>query len=108
VELFIDVVIAFFIICSGFYFEHMIVFTFLVGIAYLFLRDGLLEGQSVGKRILRIAVVDNASGVSCDLKGSLIRNFFIVTFLFIDLFYLVSKLRQRLGDMVADTIVIKA
>lgn len=70
------------------------------------------NGQTVGKRALSLRVVD-ARGLPISLHQSLVRN--IVRVLdFLPLFYglaavvtLVDPLRRRLGDLVADTLVIR-
>ena len=77
-------------------------------ILYLLFQDALPNGQSIGKRIIKIAVVNKTSGKSCGIGASLVRNIVLVFLGFIDLLFLGSKLRQRLGDMAANTIVINA
>ncbi len=73
---------------------------------YLLFQDGLFNGQSVGKRFTNIAVVNKYSGTACSFGASFVRNIFLVFFGVIDLLFLVSQYRQRLGDMMANTIVI--
>ena len=75
-------------------------------VAYLLFQDGLPNGQSIGKRIIGIRVVDRYSGEACGFGRSFVRNIFLALFGFIDLLFLSSELRQRLGDRAANTIVI--
>lgn len=75
-------------------------------IAYLLFQDGLPNGQSIGKRILGITVVNKTSGKACGLGASFIRNSILALLGIIDLLFLGSRYRQRLGDMAANTIVI--
>ena len=46
----------------------------LVSAAYILLRDGLFEGQSVGKRILGLKVVAHRDQVRCTFLDSAVRN----------------------------------
>ncbi len=77
-------------------------------LAYLLLQDGLPNGQSIGKRIMKIAVINKTSGKACGFAASVIRNGLLLFLGFIDLLFLGSRYRQRLGDMLANTIVIPA
>ncbi len=80
----------------------------LLYIAYLLFQDALPDGQSIGKRIMKIRVINRFTGRSCGLAASAIRNGLLIFLGFIDLLFLGSKLRQRLRDMLADTVVITA
>lgn len=101
---------------------------FLIGIAYLAIGDSLGLGQSIGKRVIGMRVIDIESGEKCDLKQSVIRNlplcaplilmiipilgWFIggvslILFSAIEIYLFVTlKSTQRLGDMMAETTVI--
>lgn len=76
--------------------------------AYFFLLEYLMRGQTIGKRVLNLRVV-KADGFSLDAAAIFIRNIFRI----VDenaLLWIVpmfSKRNQRLGDMVAGTIVVK-
>ena len=83
-------------------------FGFMASVAYSLFQDGLPNGQSIGKRVLKIQVVNKSSSKACTIGESFIRNIFFVFLLVIDLLFLGSKYRQRLGDKVANTIVVKA
>ena len=76
-------------------------------IVYFLLRDALPGGQSIGKRVFRIAVVNKVTGKPCKHTESIVRNTPLLLVWFIDLLTLGSKYKQRLGDMLANTIVIK-
>ncbi len=45
------------------------------GCAYILLRDGLFEGQSIGKRIMGLKVVAHAKRLQCTFLDSIVRNF---------------------------------
>jgi uncharacterized RDD family membrane protein YckC len=75
------------------------------GFAYFLLADALPGGQSLGKRAMKIAVVDAFSGVPCRWYQSLGRN--LLGFLgIIDWAFIFGETKQRLGDLLANTIVI--
>jgi uncharacterized RDD family membrane protein YckC len=72
---------------------------------YMLFKDGF-NGQSVGKRILRIQVIAKKSGEPCTFSGSLIRN--LLHFLgVLDWAFIFGRERQRLGDRGADTYVVR-
>lgn len=111
------------LLCSLFY-----PLSVLAGLIYLCLSDGIGEGQSVGKRLMGLAVISLEDGSPCSTKQSFIRNlpfaipiFFTLiplwgwiffgilgTSLFFLELYLMYKLdsAHRLGDVMADTTVI--
>jgi uncharacterized RDD family membrane protein YckC len=84
-----------------------------VGLAYLLTKESLpiFNGQSLGKKILKIQVVDNDSYVPIKnrYEKSMIRNIslLIPVFQFIDALMIFSSDRKRFGDQWAKTIVIK-
>lgn len=73
---------------------------------YILFADGLHQGQSFGKRILGARVVDASTGKPCTYVQSLIRNIFYV-FGILDWIFIFGEKRQRLGDRVANTIVVE-
>jgi uncharacterized RDD family membrane protein YckC len=81
-----------------------------IGIAaavlYILLSDGFRDGQSYGKRLLRIAVVDTHTGLPCTFGQSFIRNLLLLVLGFIDWIFIFGEQRQRLGDKAAGTKVI--
>ncbi len=84
-----------------------------IGLAYLLTKESLpiFNGQSIGKKILRIQVVDNDTYIPIKniYEKSLIRNIslLIPVFQFIDALMIFSSDRKRFGDQWANTIVIK-
>ncbi|HEY6096297.1 MAG TPA: RDD family protein [Gallionellaceae bacterium] len=74
--------------------------------AYFFLRDSI-PGQSIGKRTLGIRVVQLESGRSCNWKKSFLRNITHLIFL-LDALFVLSQRNMRIGDMIAETIVVKS
>ncbi|HEY4601405.1 MAG TPA: RDD family protein [Cerasibacillus sp.] len=86
-------------------------FVFLVISGYFILFEAFGNGQTIGKRIMRIRVI-NENGNQITFIGSLLRNLFRI----IDMlpgFYLVGLLmifihprHKRVGDLVAGTIVV--
>lgn len=87
-------------------------FGFVIAFGYYLLLEGLWDGQTVGKKLLNIKVVKE-SGHPIDLGDSVIRNLLrIVDGLFYYavgfVFMASSDKRMRLGDRVANTVVVKA
>ena len=84
----------------------------LAGIAaflgYILLSDALPNGQSIGKMALKIAVVDKKTNKPCTIWKSLFRNITLVFLGFIDWLFIFGRNRQRLGDMIAGTVVVNA
>ncbi|WP_374438811.1 RDD family protein [Inhella sp.] len=73
---------------------------------YFFVRDAI-PGQSFGKRLLGIRVVQHESGLSCTWSKSFWRNVAHVIFA-IDALCALGHRRMRLGDMIAGTVVVRA
>lgn len=73
---------------------------------YLLFKDAG-SGQSLGKRWLRIRVVEVRNGEHCSAPRSLLRNLFL-GFGLIDVAFLLGEKSRRLGDHVAGTHVVKA
>lgn len=87
----------------------------LVGVGYLLLRDGLFEGQSVGKRIMGLRVVAHDAQLKCTFLDSIVRNVLWVIPLvqvamgLTGLHYLMHDAEGRhWGDRLANTRVIRA
>ena len=76
-------------------------------IGYLLFSDAMEDGQSYGKRILGIAVVSRDTGEPCTAWQSFVRNFTLSVLGPIDWVFILGERRQRLGDMLAGTIVIQ-
>ncbi len=77
----------------------------LIFFLYLFFEDAL-GGQSIGKRVMRIAVVGVASRRPCNLFQSLIRNLSIIVFSIFDILMIAGNKKLRLGDRIAGTMVV--
>jgi hypothetical protein len=75
-------------------------------IAYFLLSDALPGGQSVGKKFLKIGVVDQLTEQPCTIGKSLLRNVTQILGIF-DWVFIFGRKRQRLGDKIARTCVIK-
>ncbi|GAA0455409.1 RDD family protein [Halococcus dombrowskii] len=81
------------------------------GFVYFFLLEGLWDGYTVGKKLFGIKVVEE-DGAQCSLSSAFVRNLLeIIDGLF---YYLIgfiamaaSDKRQRLGDRLAGTVVVR-
>jgi uncharacterized RDD family membrane protein YckC len=86
---------------------------FVISLVYMALAEWLWRGQTVGKRLLRLRVVD-AGGLRLEASQVMVRNLmrFIdglpALYLVGGITCLVSRHRQRLGDLAAGTVVIRA
>jgi uncharacterized RDD family membrane protein YckC len=69
--------------------------------------DALEGGQSLGKKVFQISVIDMTLRRPCTPMKSLIRNLPLAFLGIIDWVFIFSEKRQRLGDMLANTIVVK-
>jgi len=113
---FLDGLISFFIFGCMLYISNLIKLEgnlataaiFLVPFLYYALSDALPGGQSIGKKVLNIAVVSKDTGEPCSVWLSFLRNAFAPILGIIDLVLIFGKKHQRLGDMLANTIVVKA
>ncbi|MBL4910495.1 MAG: RDD family protein [Alteromonadaceae bacterium] len=74
---------------------------------YFVFSDGLTKGQSLGKRIFNISVINKNTGEYCSFERSFVRNFFTPFTGVFDVIIIVFKKRRRLGDLFAKTTVIK-
>jgi uncharacterized RDD family membrane protein YckC len=86
----------------------LILFGVVGGFGYLWLSDGLRGGQSLGKRLFRIAVVHAVTGKPCTFGQSLARNATLSLLGVVDLLPLIGRERRRVGDYLARTRVVKA
>ena len=75
---------------------------------YLLFADGLEGGQSYGKRLLGIAVIDSVTGRACSFGQSFVRNILLSILGPLDWIFIFGRKRQRLGDKAAGTLVINA
>lgn len=88
----------------------LVTFAILIAAAfvYILLADALPGGQSLGKRIVGIAVVKESSGQPCGVSQSLVRNLLVVLLGPVDWLFIFGRKHQRLGDKIAGTIVIES
>ncbi|MDW1630118.1 RDD family protein [Vibrio sp. Y176] len=75
-------------------------------VSYYLFSDCLPNGQSVGKKLLGIAVISARTGKKCNIFQSLFRNVITPFFGFIDSIFILGKKRQRLGDKLVRTVVV--
>jgi uncharacterized RDD family membrane protein YckC len=86
---------------------------FVISLVYMMLAEWLWRGQTVGKRLLRLRVVD-AAGLRLEPSQVIVRNLMRFLdalpglYLLGGITCLVSRHRQRLGDLAAGTVVIRA
>lgn len=73
---------------------------------YLF-ADALPGGQSWGKQLLGLAVVDKESSAPCSIFQSFVRNILQPILGILDWIFIFGSERRRLGDMAAGTIVVE-
>jgi uncharacterized RDD family membrane protein YckC len=79
-------------------------------VGYILINDAMPNGQSVGKKFLSIKVVNKTTGKNCNLKEAFIRNITtVIPFLaVIDAVMIFGVKKQRMGDKIANTIVINS
>ncbi|HST60782.1 MAG TPA: RDD family protein [Longimicrobium sp.] len=80
----------------------------LFSLVYYFFADSLPGGQSFGKRLMGVAVVDKHTHAPCSPGQSFVRNLLLAVLGIIDWVFIFGDERQRLGDMLAGTIVVQA
>lgn len=98
---------------------------YLAGLIYLLISDGLFDGRSLGKKILRLKVISLSTGSSGTFRDSILRNttlavalllykvplvgwLFVIVIIALEfLLMLGNKDGMRLGDDIANTKVIE-
>ncbi|WP_203472575.1 RDD family protein [Dissulfurispira thermophila] len=98
---------------------------YLAGLIYLLISDGLFDGRSIGKKVLKLRVISLPTGRAGNFRDSVLRNipiivtlllyklpfigwlFVIVVFLLEFLLMLGNKEGMRLGDDIANTKVVE-
>ena len=98
---------------------------YFAGLVYLLISDGLFDGRSIGKKIMRLRVVSEEAGTPCSFRDSIVRNvtfafslvlyripllgwfFLLLAFALEFLLMLGNEEGMRLGDDLADTRVIE-
>jgi uncharacterized RDD family membrane protein YckC len=83
------------------------VLTLFLFFAYYLFCDGLPNGQSVGKRLLKIRVVIDETGLPCTYWKSFLRNIAQVLGI-LDWLWIFGGKRKRAGDFLAHTSVVSA
>lgn len=73
---------------------------------YYFFADGFSGGQSFGKRMLDMHVIDAKNQTPCGYGQSFVRNLLLAILGPIDWIFIFGERHQRLGDMLAGTVVI--
>ena len=77
-----------------------------IAIVCLLFQDAL-NGRSIGKRLMRTQVIDANSGLPCRLWQSFLRNLSMPIFSVIDCIFILGEKKQRLGDKLSKTLVVK-
>jgi uncharacterized RDD family membrane protein YckC len=75
----------------------------------LFFEDGVRNGQSLAKKLCSIRVINSQYGNPCSYRSSFLRNLLAPLPLvnLIDVLCIFGKKRQRLGDKIASTLVVR-
>jgi len=79
----------------------------IAAILYLLFQDGLSNGQSWGKKIVKTKVIHSFTATPCTFGQSFIRNLLLTILSWIDWVFIFGWKRQRLGDKAARTLVVK-
>ncbi len=98
---------------------------YFAGLAYLLLGDGFFDGRSLGKKLIRLQVLSKGTLAPCSFKESILRNstlaigyllwgipligwvFILGTFCVEFVLILGSNDGERLGDVIAGTMVVE-
>lgn len=100
---------------AGFGMAMLGIVLLLAPLVYSFIKDGFWEGQSVGKRLLKLQTIVLTTGEPCNYGQSAIRNaipflinlFTALGWLLAGILVLADENGRRLGDRAADTMVIE-
>ena len=79
-------------------------------LGYILFNDAMKNGQSFGKKLLSIKVINKQSGEPCSVSESFMRNITtVIPFLaMIDALMIFGVKKQRMGDKIANTLVVNA
>ena len=77
-----------------------------IALLYLLFQDAL-NGRSLGKRLMKTRVIDSKSGLPCNLWQSFLRNLSLPIFSVIDCIFILGEKKQRLGDKLSKTLVVR-
>ncbi len=110
---FIDGFIAYLLGAIAFYLLHTVIgkdmsilVAIAIGVTYFLFSDALPNGQSIGKKLLKIRVVNQETLLPCSLAESFLRNITFPLGIF-DWVFIFFGSHRRLGDFIASTIVVK-
>ncbi|MBI5100860.1 MAG: RDD family protein [Nitrospirae bacterium] len=99
---------------------------YFAGLAYLLLGDGFFDGRSIGKRLVKIRVVNTERNTACSIRDSILRNsplalgfslwvlpwvgwIFVVAAVVMEFILMLgSENGARLGDEIAKTAVLES
>lgn len=101
-------------------YSHSVIFfllailEYLIPLGYTLIKDGIGEGQSLGKRIMHIKVIKIADSSKCTMGTSVLRNLVgnfisclpIIGWLIEPIMVLATSDRRRIADRVAGTMVV--
>lgn len=68
--------------------------------------DGIMKGRSIGKRLLSLQVIRLKDGKPCSFRDSIVRRFTTI-FQPFDTLFALGKNKQRMGDKLANTVVVQ-
>ena len=86
----------------------LIILAYVIGLAYVFLKEQVMGGQSVGHKVMGYKVVkEDGSSIKGDFVASLLRNITLMIPVPVDA-VLVLMDKPRLGDNIAKTKVVMA
>ena len=77
-----------------------------VALLYLLFQDAV-NGRSIGKRLMKTQVIDSNNGLPCNLWQSFLRNLSLPILSVIDCIFILGEKKQRLGDKLSKTLVVK-
>ena len=77
-----------------------------IAVLCLLFQDAL-NGRSIGKRLMKTQVIDSNSGLPCKLWQSFLRNLSMPILSVIDCIFILGEKKQRLGDKLSKTLVVK-
>ena len=76
---------------------------FILGLLFI---DGFQKGRGIGKQLLSLQVLRLKDGKPCTYKDSFVRRFAGIILQPFDLIWFLGEKRQRLGDKIAETVVV--
>lgn len=77
-----------------------------VMVAYFFLRDAK-HGQSIGKKIVKLRVIQHSTGMPANPLHSILRNIPLALLWWLEPFVVLQKSKRRLGDLLGSTSVVR-